>query len=279
MPDCHALVSDIEMAKEELMVRFDVAWGILEDCGLSMPDDFEVGMRVTQDFWNAHKDFVVAYAKRWGKPILVEMWSEQFFYFVQKYEWNFVDGNDKAAALTTDQIDTENAERFGITFTDEDGKKRHPLILHLSPSGAVERVLYALLEKAAAAGKAGTPPMLPVWLSPTQVRIVPVSEDQLEYAKSLLPRLEGIRADLDDSNDTLGKKIRNAEKEWVPYIVVIGKKEIEGGTLNVRVRQTKEQTEMAVDALRHRIATETRGRPSRPLAEPAFLSERPIFRG
>src|SRR5436190_5133617 len=174
MPDCHALVSDIEMAKEELMVRFDVAWGILEDCGLSMPDDFEVGMRVTQDFWNAHKDFVVAYAKRWGKPILVEMWSEQFFYFVQKYEWNFVDGNDKAAALTTDQIDTENAERFGITFTDEDGKKRHPLILHLSPSGAVERVLYAL---------------------------------------------------------------------------------------------------------RHRIANETRGRPSRPLAEPAFLSERPIFRG
>jgi len=279
MPDCHALVSDIEMAKEELMVRFDVAWGILEDCGLSMPDDFEVGMRVTQDFWNEHKDFVVAYAKRWGKPILVEMWSEQFFYFVQKYEWNFVDGNDKAAALTTDQIDTENAERFGITFTDEDGKKRHPLILHLSPSGAVERVIYALLEKAAAAAKAGKPAMLPLWLSPTQVRIVPVSEDQLEYAKALLPRLEGIRADLDDSSDTLGKKIRNAEKEWVPYIVVIGKKEIEGDTLNVRVRATKEQTEMAVDALRHRIVTETRGRPFRPIAEPAFLSERPIFRG
>src|SRR5205807_1004953 len=132
MPDCHALVSDIEMAKEELMVRFDVAWGILEDCGLSMPDDFEVGMRVTQDFWNAHKDFVVAYAKRWGKPILVEMWSEQFFYFVQKYEWNFVDGNDKAAALTTDQIDTENAERGkGVSplhrrDRQERDRRRHP---------------------------------------------------------------------------------------------------------------------------------------------------------
>ena len=279
MPDCHALVSDIEMAKEELMVRFDLAWSILEDCGLSMPDDFEVGMRVTQDFWNEHKDFVVAYAKRWGKPILVEMWSEQFFYFIQKYEWNFVDGNDKAAALTTDQIDTENAERFGITFTAEDGKKRHPLILHLSPSGAVERVIYALLEKAAAAMKAGKPPMLPVWLSPTQVRIVPVAEDDLEFARSLLPHFTGIRVDLDDSSDSLGKKIRNAEKEWVPYIVVVGKKEAGGGTLNVRVRETKEQTEMTVDALRKRILSETKGRPFRPLAEPIHVSERPIFRG
>src|SRR5213596_3538480 len=222
MPDCHALVSDVEMAKEEFMVRFEVAWTLLEDCGLSMPDDFEVGMRVTEAFWDANKDFVDAYAKRWGKPILVEMWSDQFFYFVMKYEWNFVDANDKAAALTTDQIDTENAERFGITFTDEAGKKRHPLILHLSPSGAVERVLYAFLEKAAAATKAGKTPMLPVWLSPTQVRIVPVSEDQLEFARGLLDRLPDVRADVDDSDDTLSKKIRTAEKEWVPYIVMVG---------------------------------------------------------
>src|SRR3989449_348175 len=213
MPDCHALVSDVEMAKEELMVRFEVAWNLLEDCGLSMPDDFEVGMRVTKAFWDANKDFVAAYAKRWGKPILVEMWSEQFFYFVMKYEWNFVDANDKAAALTTDQIDTENAERFGITFADEAGVKRHPLILHLSPSGAVERVLYALLEKAAAATKAGQTPMLPMWLAPTQVRIVPVRGDQLAYARSLLDRLPDGRAGLDDSDDTLPKQIRTAEEE------------------------------------------------------------------
>src|SRR5437867_1346457 len=99
-----------------------------------------------------------------------------------KYEWNFVDANDKAAALTTDQIDTENAERFGITFTDEAGQKRHPPILHLSPSGAVERDLYAFLEKAAAPAKAGKTPMLAVWLAPTQVRIGPVVVDQLEPA-------------------------------------------------------------------------------------------------
>ena len=213
MPDCHALVSDVAMAKKELMVRFEVAWKLLADCGLAMPDDLEVGMRVTKAFWDANRDFVVAYATRWGKPILLEMWAEQFFYFAQKYEWNFVDANDKAAALTTDQIDTENAERFGITFTDEKGEKRHPLILHLSPSGAIERVLYALLEKAAANAKAGRPPMLPVWLSPTQLRILPVGADQLDAARAVLAQFEGIRVDLDDSDDTLSKKIRTAEKE------------------------------------------------------------------
>src|SRR5256885_16828013 len=133
-----------------------------------MPDDFEVGMRVTKTFWDANKDFVAAYAKRWGKPILVEKWSEQFFYFVLKYEWNFVDANDKAAALTTDQIDTENAERFSIAFTDEKGEKRRPLILHLSPSGAIERVIFGLLDEAATDAAGGRPPTFPVWVCPTQ---------------------------------------------------------------------------------------------------------------
>src|SRR3989475_2213704 len=104
-----------------------------------------------------------------------------------KYEWNFVDANDKAAALTTDQIDTENAERFGITFTDEAGKKRHPLILHLSPSGAVERVLYALLEKAAAAMKAGKTPILPLWLAPSHVPLLPAGGDPRGAPRAPLP--------------------------------------------------------------------------------------------
>ncbi|MCI4371429.1 MAG: threonine--tRNA ligase, partial [Thermoplasmata archaeon] len=279
MPDCHALCADVEQAKAHMMVRFEVAWKLLADCGFSMPADFEVGMRVTEAFWRDHRDFVVAYAKRWGKPILVEMWSEQFFYFMQKYEWNFVDANEKAAALTTDQIDTENAKRFGITFTDEKGEKRSPLILHLSPSGAIERILYALLEKAATDARAGRPPMLPVWLSPTQVRIIPVSADQLKHARKLLGQLGGARTDLDDTNDTLAKKVRRAEKDWVPYVVVVGRKEIESGRLNVRIRATKEQSELSIEALRKRLADETAGRPHGDLAEPANLTARPTFRG
>jgi len=279
MPDCHALVADVAQAKEHMMVRLEVAWKLLQDCGFSMPDDFEVGMRVTEPFWKENADFVKAYARRWGKPILVEMWSEQFFYFILKYEWNFVDANDKAAALTTDQIDTENAKRFGITYADEKGEKQYPYILHLSPSGAVERVLYAFLEKAAADIKAGRPPMLPLWLSPTQVRIIPVSADQLDHARKLLASFEGVRADLDDTNDTLGKKIRRAEKEWVPYIVVVGRKEIESGKLNVRARTTKAQEEMTAEDLRKTVLDATAGRPFRPLAENVLISARPTFRG
>ena len=279
MPDCHALVADVAQAEEHMMVRFEVAWNLMKEMGFSMPDDFEVGLRVTEPFWKEHGDFVKAYANRWGKPILVEMWSEQFFYFILKYEWNFVDANDKAAALTTDQIDTENANRFGITYADAKGEKRNPYILHLSPSGAVERVLYALLEKAAADIKTGKPPMFPTWLAPTQLRLVPVSEDQLAAARALLPAFEGVRVDVDDTRDTLGKKIRRAEKEWVPYIAVLGKKETASGTLNVRIRATKAQRDMTPDELRKAIQTETAGRPFRGLADPVLVSAKPTFRG
>src|SRR3990170_2217812 len=271
MPDCHALCADIDQAKAHMMVRLEVAWKLLEDCGFRMPDDFEVGLRATDAFWRDHRDFAMAYAKRWGKPILLEKWSEQFFYFTLKYEWNFVDANEKAAALTTDQIDTENAKRFGITFTDEKGEARHPFILHLSPSGAVERVLYALLEKAAADIRVGKPPMLPLWLSPVQVRVIPVSEDQLGAALELLDTFPEARVDLADTGDTLGKKIRRAEKEWIPYVAVVGRKEIESGKLNVRVRATKEQREMTADALRAELARLTAGRPFRPLPMPRLV--------
>src|SRR3989475_2865848 len=216
MPDCHALCADLAQAKEQLMVRFEVAWKFLEDTGFRMPEDFEVGMRVTKEFFEKNRDFCSAYAKRWGKPVLLERWSQQFFYFAFKYEWNFVDANLKAAALTTDQIDTENAKRFGITYTDAAGKEQFPYILHLSPSGAIERVMYGLLEKAAFDREAVKPPMFPLWLAPVQVRLIPVSQDQLADCEKLLSEFSGVRADLDDVGDTLNKSVRRAGEEGGP---------------------------------------------------------------
>ena len=279
MPDCHALCADLEQAKEQIVVRFDVAWRILEECGFRMPDDFEVGLRATEEFYEENKDFIVAYAKRWGKPILMERWSRQFFYYAFKYEWNFVDANLKAAALTTDQIDTENAKRFEITYTDTEGKGRHPYILHLSPSGAIERVMYALLEKANFDREAGRPPMLPVWLSPVQVRLIPVSADYLAHCEKLLGQFPNMRVDLDDTSETLNKMVRRAEKEWIPYVAVVGSKEVESNGLNIRVRATKEQVPMSPAELRERVARETAGRPFRSLPLPNRLSRRPTFRG
>jgi len=280
MPDCHAFVSDIDQAKEEMLVRFDLAKEILSKVGLDIPGDLEIGIRVTKDFYDKNKDFILSLVKKWEKPALLEMWDEKFFYFVAKYEWNFVDVSGKAAALTTDQIDVENAATYDINFTDKDGKKKLPIILHLSPSGAIERVIYALLEKAYYDEKSGKLPLLPLWLSPTQVRIIPVSDEHLKLSEKLTEDFSklNIRVDIDDQRETISKRIRNAELEWVPYVLVVGDKESKG-KLTVRIRKENKQEQMTKENLVKEIKKETEGMPFRPLPLPKLLSKRPVFRG
>ena len=280
MPDCHAFVSDIDQAKEEMLVRFDLAKEILGKVGLDIPGDLEIGIRVTKDFYDKNKDFILSLVKKWGKPALLEMWDEKFFYFVAKYEWNFVDVSGKAAALTTDQIDVENAATYDINFTDKDGKKKLPIILHLSPSGAIERVIYALLEKAYYDEKSGKLPLLPLWLSPTQVRIIPVSDEHLKLSEKLTEDFSklNIRVDIDDQRETISKRIRNAELEWVPYVLVVGDKESKG-KLTVRIRKENKQEQMTKENFVKKIKKETEGMPFRPLPLSKLLSKRPVFRG
>ena len=158
-----------------------------------------------------------------------------------KFEFNFVDFTEKAAALPTIQIDVDMARQYGIQYTNENGDKVHPTILHCSPSGALERVVYAILEKAAKNIEAEDVPMFPLWLSPTQVRIIPVKDEFIEYSEQIVEKLEKnqIRADLDDRSDSVGKKIRNAGQEWIPYIIVIGEKEVKSNKLAIRVRKER----------------------------------------
>lgn len=278
MPDCHAFVADIEGAKEEMVKRFELAREIQKKAGLTIPDDLELAIRVTREFWDENKDFVVSLVKRWGKPALIEMWDERIFYFVLKYEWNYVDALEKASALTTDQIDIENGERYDIRYTDKDGRERHPIILHLSPSGAIERVMYVLLENAHRDTTKGVKPSLPLWLSPTQVRFTPVSDNHLPYIQEITQDIKGVRYDIDDRSETLSKKIRTAEKEWVPYIVVVGDEEVKTGELSVRIRNG-ENKKMALKELLKEIKGITDGMPFKKLSLPLYVSRRPIFRG
>jgi len=215
------------------------------------------------------------------KPVLIEMWDERFFYFVLKFEFNFVDTMDKASALSTVQIDVENAQRYDISYIDEVGEKQQPILLHCSPSGAIERVMYALLEKAAREAEDGKLPMLQPWLSPTQVRIIPVAERHQARALEIAADL-GLRCDVDDRDETVGKKIRDAGREWVPYVVVIGDEELASGQLTVTVRaqstpKSAAKVGMSVEELRKRISSETAGKPWRRLPLPVKLSERPKF--
>ncbi len=284
MPDMHTIVRDIEEAKEEFYNQYKLSVEVLKEIGLE-PDDYEVAIRITRDFYEENRDFIHSIAEVLNKPILIEMWDRRFFYFVLKFEFNFVDALDKASALSTVQIDVENAERYGITYVDSDGSEKYPMILHCSASGAIERVIYALLEKAHLSAEKGVLPMLPVWLSPTQVRVIPIAERHLEKAIEIAQTLNEnrIRADVDDREETTAKKVRDAATNWIPYIAVIGDREIEEGMLTVTVRKestlkNQKKVKMTLEELISEIKNETEGKPYKPLPMHFLLSKRPSMR-
>ena len=276
MPDCHAFCKDIEQAKDECLKRFDLSIDVLNGFDIKI-EDIEMAIRFTEIFYNENKEFVAQISRKFGKPILVEMWKDRFFYFILKWEFNYVDNVGKAAALSTDQIDVENGKRYNIEYIDEQGKRNNPIILHNSPSGAIERIIYTLLEKAAKIKQQGQTPQFPIWLSHTQVRIIPIRNEHLGFAENMeniLSRSQ-IRTDIDDRQESLGKRIREAETEWIPYILVIGDKEVESTTLVIRDRKTGKQIESNLIELIESVKNETKDKPFMPLNLPKYLSKRP----
>ncbi len=276
MPDCHAFCTDLPQAKEEFRKRFELSISVLNAFGLQN-EDVEMAIRFTEDFWNENKDFITELINRLGKPVLAEVWKERFFYFTLKWEFNYIDGLGKASALSTDQIDVENGKRYNIEYVDENGEKKNPIILHNSPSGAIERVIYALLEKAARISKEGGVPSLPLWLSHTQVRLIPVQTKHVDFCDLVATKLAEahVRADVDDRNETVAKKVRESEKEWVHFAAVVGDNEIKSGRLVVRDRMERRQYEATAEQLAARIRAQTGGMPYMALNLPRRLSKRP----
>ncbi len=277
MPDMHTLAQDMDQAIEEFVKQYQLCMGWMRDLGI----DYQVGIRFVRDFFDENRDLPNKLASMVDKPVLIEMWDERSFYFVMKFEFNFIDALDKASALSTVQIDTENTKRFDIKYVDSEGEERFPLMLHASISGGIDRTVYALLEKAHLDQKNGRTASLPLWLSPTQLRICPVSDDHLGFAEKLAERVESskIRVDIDDRSQSVGRKVRDAEREWVPYIVVVGDDERSSGLLPVRVRNSGEIEDMSLEKLVSRISAEVEGFPKRSLPLPRLLSRRPVFRG
>ena len=276
MPDCHAFCANMQQAIDELRTRFTLSKKVLGNLGID-DSDYEMAIRFTEDFYNENHKMIKDVIKQHNRPVLVEMWKERFFYFVLKWEFNFIDSMGKASALSTDQIDVENGARYGINFVDENNSLTHPIILHNSPSGAIERIIYALLEKAAFDASHGRKPQLPLWLAPTQVRIIPVNEEFNDYCKELVQRLtiSNVRVDIDERNESLGKRIREAEKEWIRYILVIGKRETESTNLSIRDRETGTVRNITFDDLLNEIRTQTSDKPYTALNLPQLLSQRP----
>ncbi|MHA1264335.1 MAG: threonine--tRNA ligase [Candidatus Helarchaeota archaeon] len=239
MPDLHTLCADVDQAVEEFNNQFEICYEVMADIEI----DYEIAFRVVKEFWEERKDWILSLIKKVGKPALIEIFPKREAYWIMKFEFNFVDYLGKAAALSTVQVDVDMARQYNITYVGENNEKIHPVILHCSPSGALERVVYAILEKAYILQKSKKlAPSLPFWLSPIQVRIITVSDKHLDFAKIILQRLEKerIRVDLDDRGETVGKKIREAGMNWIPYVIIIGDKEVETNTLTIRIRETGE---------------------------------------
>ncbi|MCX6661595.1 MAG: threonine--tRNA ligase [Euryarchaeota archaeon] len=284
MPDLHTFCKDLPQATEEFKRQFSTAMRWMESLKL----DSEVALRFVKEFYEKNKTLAQDLAKLAGKPILVELWNERYFYFVMKFEFNVIDSMKKASALSTVQIDVENGKRFNITYADEKGEKQHPLILHTSISGSIDRNVYALLEREAIKMNQGKKPMLPLWLSPTQVRFIPVADGFVPDCEMLINELNTIspfyyiRSDIDDREESVGRKIRDAEKEWIPYIVVIGERERKEKIIVPRVR-TSELGEgdkpYTVSQLHSLILERVKDYPQQKLPVALYMSKRPKFKG
>ena len=274
MPDMHTLARDMEQAKAEFAAQIELC----KRCMDAFELEYEVAVRYVKEFKDQNPGFAEKLSEQCDKTQLVELWNERFFYFVAKLEFNFVDALDKASCLSTIQIDVENCERFDIGYIDEDGKKKYPLMLHTSISGSIDRVVYAMLESQAKKMKKGQKGMLPLWLAPTQIRLLPVSDQFLGYCEQLSEKIP-FRVDIDDRDMTVGKKIRDAEREWVPFVAVIGEKEQSEGFLSVRSRADGQQREMKLEEIIDIIKSGTEGKPFKRLPMPKMMSMRPIFVG
>ena len=143
------------------------------------------------------------------------------------------------------------AEKFGMEYTDKDGTKKNPYIIHRTSIGCYERTLALLIEKYAGA--------FPVWLAPVQVKLLPIADRHLDYVYEVKKKLEEsgiIRLEVDDRSEKLGYKLREAQLEKVPYMLVIGDKDIENGTVSVRERKEGDLGAMPLEDFIRRITEE-----------------------
>jgi len=234
----------------------------------------------TRSFFEANKDSFMELVKVEKKPILLNFVPEGLYYWVLNVEYNIIDDLDRPREIGTFQIDIGNAKRFGISYTDEKGEKQFPVIIHTAVIGGLERYLFTLLDSAVRLERQGKKPMLPVWISPAQVRIIPIANHFVKQGMKLLETLEkaGIRADLDDRDDTMQSKVRDAELGWIPFTIIYGEKEIKTKELSIRSRADAKESKITLAMFLKRLRAEVEGYPVRPLTYPALLSQRPGYK-
>ena len=183
----------------------------------------------------------------------IEAKGEAAFYG-PKLDLQYKDVYGKEDTLLTVQIDFALPERFDLTYMDKDGKTKRPMVIHRASIGAIERTIAYLLEK--------TQGNLPLWLSPVQVKVFSMTDKNIDYSKEIKEKLEinGIRVELDDSSESISKKVRDAQVEKVNYMITVGDKEEKSKTLAVRNREGKVKFGVKIDEFIENLKKEIEGR-------------------
>lgn len=180
----------------------------------------------TEENWEKAEQAIIESCEEKGLPAKIE-YGEAAFYG-PKLDFMVKDALGREWQLGTIQVDYNLPERFGLEYTDTDGSKQRPIMIHRAPFGSIERFTAVLLEHTAG--------HLPLWLAPDQVKVLPISEKFADYAKKVcdLLKISEIRSSIDDRNETLGKRIRDISQLRVPLLAVVGEKEATDGTVSIR---------------------------------------------
>lgn len=276
MPDLHIYLKNLD---EAINVGDKVHRRIYDEIRRIQREYVSI-YNTTRSFFEQHRDYFRELVKVEKKPILINFVPEDLYYWVLNVEYNIIDDLDRPREIGTFQIDIGNAKRFDIHYANEKGEKQYPVIIHTAVIGGLERYLFALLDSAVRRERRGEKPMLPVWVSPVQGRVIPLGRQLVKEGMNVLEKLEqaGVRADLDDRDDTIQSRIRDAELSWIPYIIVFGEKEVKTGKLSIRAREEGKEMKMSLNALLKRIRAEVEGYPVRSLTYPKLLSQRPGYK-
>lgn len=249
--DCHVIARPDQLEQEfalltdlidETYKAFAVTdfWVSVSTRDPEKPDDY-LGDPAVWDNAEATLEKVVS-GKGWKYKVVP---GEAAFYG-PKLDFMAKDAIGREWQLSTLQLDFNLPERFAMTYTDETGEAQRPVVIHRAILGSVERWLGVMIEHFAGD--------FPVWLAPVQIEVLPVADAHVEFARSLAAECveAGLRPEVDDSKESVGKKIRNATKMRVPYVLVVGDTEMNGDTLAVRKRGSEETVEMKrADFLQH----------------------------
>jgi len=252
--DSHLFVTPDQLEAEFLKV-VDLILFVFGTMGLK---DFQarVGLREvgnpkyigSDEVWEKAQNAIINAAEKKGlNYIVVE--GEAAFYG-PKLDFIFRDVLGRQWQLGTVQVDYNLPERFEIEYTGEDGQKHRPIMIHRAPFGSIERFVGTLIEQYAGA--------FPVWLAPVQVTLVPITDRHVAYAESVAAKLnaQGLRVEVDASNNRMNAKIRDAQKLKIPYMLVVGDKEEEAGAVAVRQRSGGDLGSISVDEFIARIKDE-----------------------